>query len=127
MDETDVGQDVDHASAEGAVTATKRASGSATSAHRLGGQRGAAVNDEQRQRAIGRIRAKRGFWLHLGVYLAVNALLVLVWALTSAGHFWPAWPMLGWGIGVVAHGVRVFLGPPEISEERIERELRTGA
>jgi hypothetical protein len=32
------------------------------------------------------------------VYVRVMALLVLIWALTGFGYFWPAWPMLGWGI-----------------------------
>ena len=82
------------------------------------------MNEEQRALAIKRIRAKRKFWMHVGVYLAVNALLVLVWATASNGYFWPVWPLLGWGIGVVAHAVSVFIGPSEVSEERIERELR---
>ena len=33
-------------------------------------------------------------------YLAVMALLWLIWLLTGAGYPWPIWPMLGWGIGV---------------------------
>ena len=33
-------------------------------------------------------------------YLAVMALLWLVWLVTGAGYPWPIWPMLGWGIGV---------------------------
>lgn len=33
-------------------------------------------------------------------YLAVMALLALIWAVTGAGYFWPIWPMLGWGIPV---------------------------
>jgi hypothetical protein len=33
-------------------------------------------------------------------YLAVMALLWLIWLLTGAGYPWPVWPMLGWGIGV---------------------------
>ena len=33
-------------------------------------------------------------------YLAVMALLWLVWLVTGAGYPWPVWPMLGWGIGV---------------------------
>ena len=85
------------------------------------------MNEEQRQWAIGRIRAKRGFWMHLGVYLAVNALMVFIWAAASAGNFWPVWPMLGWGIGVVAHAASVFIGPSEITKEQIDRELRKGA
>lgn len=84
------------------------------------------MNEEQRQLAIKRIRAKRGFWIHLGVYVVVNAVLVLVWVSASGDHFWPVWPMLGWGIGVISHAVRVFLRPSEISEERIDRELRSG-
>ena len=36
-------------------------------------------------------------------YLAVMALLWLVWLVTGAGYPWPIWPMLGWGIGVAGH------------------------
>ena len=82
------------------------------------------MTEEQRQHAIRRIRAKREFRVHLSVYLAVNALLVVIWAMTSAGYFWPVWPMLGWGIGVVAHAANVYLGPSEISEAQIDREMQ---
>ena len=76
------------------------------------------MTEEQRQWAIRRIQAKRGFWVHFAVYLAVNALLVLIWAMTSAAYFWPVWPILGWGIGVAAR-------PSEISDAQIDRELRS--
>lgn len=33
-----------------------------------------------------------------GPYLAVMALLVAIWMLTGAGHPWPLYPALGWGI-----------------------------
>jgi len=33
-------------------------------------------------------------------YLAVMALLWLIWLVAGAGYPWPIWPMLGWGIGV---------------------------
>ena len=82
------------------------------------------MTEEQRQQAIRRIQAKRGFRVHLVVYLAVNALLVLIWAITSATFFWPVWPILGWGIGVAAHGVSVYARPSEISEAQIDRELQ---
>jgi hypothetical protein len=39
---------------------------------------------------------------HLRAYIAVNLMLVAIWALTGAGYFWPIWPILGWGIGVIA-------------------------
>ena len=80
---------------------------------------------EQRQWAVRRIRAKREFRIHLAVYVAVNALLVIIWATTSATYFWPMWPMLGWGIAVAAHAARVYAGPSEISEAEIDRELQS--
>ena len=81
------------------------------------------MTDERRQQAIRRIQAKRGFRVHLAVYLAVNALLVLIWAFLSVGFFWPVWPILGWGIGVAAHAASVYFRPSEITEEQIDREL----
>ncbi|MDJ0497338.1 MAG: 2TM domain-containing protein [Acidimicrobiia bacterium] len=82
------------------------------------------MTDDQRQRAIRRIRAKRGFWVHASIYLAVIAFLFLIWAMTSATYPWPLWPMLGWGIGVIAHAASVYIRPAEITEERIQRELQ---
>jgi Domain of unknown function (DUF1707)/2TM domain len=38
-------------------------------------------------------------------YLAVMALLWLIWLVTGAGYPWPVWPMLGWGIGVARYVV----------------------
>ncbi len=81
------------------------------------------MTEEQRQGAIRRIRAKREFRVHFAVYLAVNALLVLIWAITGAAYFWPVWPILGWGIGIAAHAASVYRGPSEISEAQIDREL----
>jgi len=59
-----------------------------------------------------------------GGCVVVNALLVGIWAMTTSPEFfWPMWPILGWGIGVAAHGVAVVVGPSQISEDRINREL----
>ena len=37
----------------------------------------------------------------LRAYLSVMLLLVAIWAFTGAGYFWPAWPALGWGVGLL--------------------------
>lgn len=55
---------------------------------------------------------------HLRAYLSVMALLVVIWALTGAGYFWPIWPILGWGLGVV-------LSRPRPGRSR--RRLRTSS
>lgn len=34
-------------------------------------------------------------------YVNVMVLLVVIWALTGAGYFWPVWPALGWGAGLL--------------------------
>jgi Domain of unknown function (DUF1707)/2TM domain len=41
-------------------------------------------------------------------YLAVMALLWLVWLATGAGYPWPIWPMLGWGVGLAGHHRRAW-------------------
>ena len=39
-------------------------------------------------------------------YAVVNLLLIVVWAISGAGYFWPIWPLLGWGLGLAKHHVR---------------------
>jgi hypothetical protein len=75
-----------------------------------------------RARAVVRLNKKREFRAHLFVYAVVNAVLIAVWALTWTGFFWPIFPMLGWGIGIVFHAWDVYR--PPISEPAIEREMR---
>ena len=40
----------------------------------------------------------------LGAFVLVNVLLIAIWAASGAGYFWPIWPLLGWGIGIVGCG-----------------------
>jgi hypothetical protein len=42
----------------------------------------------------------------LGSYAGVMALLVVIWAVTGAGYFWPIWPAIGWGIALLTGGGR---------------------
>jgi fatty acid desaturase len=35
-------------------------------------------------------------------FLGVMAMLLVIWAATGAGYFWPVWPMLGWGLPLLA-------------------------
>jgi class 3 adenylate cyclase len=77
------------------------------------------------QGAIERIQAKRTFGRHATVFVAVNLLLVAVWALTSRGYFWPIWPVLGWGVGLGINYGNVFYRRP-ISDDEIRREMEKG-
>lgn len=76
-----------------------------------------------REAAIKRVNDKRDFRQHVVVYVLVNALLVIIWAVSGAGYFWPVFPLVGWGIGLAFHAWSVF-GERSITEDDIERELR---
>jgi hypothetical protein len=81
---------------------------------------------DRRARAVRRLQAKRAFTIHLAVYLMVNAFLVLVWAVTDRGYFWPIWPMAGWGVAVAIQGFTTYVALRPLSDEAIEREMRKG-
>ena len=82
------------------------------------------------QQARQRVRALRGLYLHLAVYLLVNAVLFLVNALTP-GTWWFFWPLIGWGVGLSIHatvtlGLLGMLGP-EWEERKIRELMGRGA
>jgi hypothetical protein len=41
--------------------------------------------------------------VHLGTYLAVNAMLIGIWGLAGSGDFWPAWVIVPWGAALAGH------------------------
>jgi hypothetical protein len=75
-----------------------------------------------RARAVKRATAKREFALHAVAYIAVNALLIVIWALSDdRGFFWPLWVLLGWGIGLAIHAAATYITEP--SDAAIEKEM----
>jgi hypothetical protein len=79
--------------------------------------------DVLRERAIKRLKKRRDFSGHLLVYVLVNAFLVVIWAMTDPdGFFWPVFPIVGWGIGVVLNAWDVYRND-EFDEEQIRREI----
>ncbi len=53
--------------------------------------------------AEARARRLHALALHAGVYGLVNALLIVIWALTSRGYFWPVWTLLALGLPLAIH------------------------
>lgn len=81
------------------------------------------VADAVRERAIKRLKKRRDFVGHLLVYVMVNGIVVTIWAMTNLhGFFWPIFPILIWGIGVVMNAWEVYRGDT-FSEEQIQREI----
>jgi hypothetical protein len=59
---------------------------------------------------MNRLFGDLGFKIHFAAYVAVNLLLIVINLLTTPGEYWFYWPLLGWGIGIVAHGLAVYYG-----------------
>ncbi len=87
-----------------------------------GGQMEADLRAELklREQAISQLRRKRDFRVHACFYVAVNTMLVAIWAFTG-GLFWPIFPILGWGIGLAANAWHAYWQKP-IDEDAIRRE-----
>jgi hypothetical protein len=78
-----------------------------------------------REREARQILKRRTFYLHLSIYIAVNLMLIVIWALAGAGFPWFLFVLMGWGIGIVAHGASAFLlaHPDDIVLQREQRRL----
>ena len=72
------------------------------------------------------VERKIGFYIHLAAYLVVNTGLVLFNLLAVPGKIWAVWPLLGWGIGLLFHGLAIFLNAPGAAwkAHMIENELK---
>ena len=54
----------------------------------------------------------------------MNALLFAINMITSPDSLWFYWPLLGWGVGLAAHGFSVFAGESLLGKEWEERKTR---
>lgn len=86
-------------------------------------------NQDTYQKAKKKAEEKLGFYIHLIVYFIVNCLLIVINLIFTRGHFWAKWPMMGWAVGVLFHGlsVYVFKGESTIPERMIQKELEKEA
>lgn len=82
-----------------------------------------AMADPVRDRAIKRLKKRHDFMTHLLVYVLVNSFIVVIWAITnSGGFFWPVFPIVAWGIGLVMNAWDVW-HPAEFGEDQIRQEV----
>mgnify|MGYP005666290875 CR=1 FL=1 len=87
-----------------------------------------STTDENYRKAKKKVAAKKGFYSHLGSFLAVMVFLFLLNVVTFHGKWWFIFPFLGWGMSVMIHYFTVF-GLPFINndedweEKAIRREM----
>jgi len=86
-----------------------------------------AVLSTEEEKAIIYVRDIKGFYSHLIKYVIVIFILFIFNILRSPNYLWVIWPALGWGIGVLFHGLNVFeifnFFGPDWEKRQIEKRL----
>jgi uncharacterized membrane protein len=81
--------------------------------------------EEIYRKARERVEEKKGFYIHLIVYILVNIMLIIIWVVTGAGFPWFIFPLGGWGIGILFHFLGIFVFSQRTGWERrqVEKEV----
>lgn len=79
---------------------------------------------EEYKQAKTRVEEVRGFWSHLAVYIIINLGLFIINIITTPHHYWFYWPLIGWGIGLVAHGFHVFEARGIFGKDWEEKQIK---
>ncbi|MEI7489386.1 MAG: 2TM domain-containing protein [Chryseobacterium sp.] len=80
-------------------------------------------NDKAYERAKKRVKEIKSFYGNLISYCIIIPFLIIVNLITNPKHIWFYFPMLGWGIGLVAHGMSVFAIGKSWEEKKIREIL----
>ena len=59
---------------------------------------------------------------HAAFYAALNGLLIVIWAVTTRGYFWPEWTLMALALPLAVHGWAVYVDRTDVS-----RLMRTRA
>lgn len=80
--------------------------------------------DEIEQLARKRAGAKLGWYVHAAAFVVVNLALFAMSRYAFGTRPWSVFPLLGWGLGLVLHGISVFvLGTGSgLRERMVQRE-----
>ncbi|HPH36463.1 MAG TPA: 2TM domain-containing protein [Sediminibacterium sp.] len=84
--------------------------------------------NEPKDEVLWQIAKERvGFRWSLLSYVFVNLFLIGIWYFGSKGnldHFWPIWPILGWGIGLVFQYLKAYHGNKVNNVEKEYQKLK---
>jgi hypothetical protein len=72
------------------------------------------------------VEIKISFFIHLVIYILVNILLIIINLNTTPDTLWFKWPLMGWGLGLIIHGIIAYLslGFIGLKEKMIEKEIK---
>jgi 2TM domain len=80
--------------------------------------------EERYYQAKKRVEEIKGFYGHLASFVLVNLFLFVLNIMTSPTELWFFWPLLGWGIGLFFHAMKVFNCMPFFSKNWEERKIK---
>jgi len=85
-------------------------------------------NDLRYQRAKKQVQKIKGFYIHAAVYIIINTALLLTNSnfekFTSENILENLWTPLLWGIGLLIHGLTVFLPQFILGKDWEEKKIR---
>ncbi len=77
--------------------------------------------------ALAHVRKIKAFYIHLTQYVVIVGALAILNLFTMPSYPWILWVAGGWGVGVVAHGLRVFNRVPFLNgaweRQQVEKYL----
>ena len=81
----------------------------------------------EEEKAIVYVPDIKGFYSHLIKYIIIIFCLFVLNVIKSPHYLWVIWPALGWGVGVLFHGLNVFevfnFFGPDWEKRQIEKRL----
>ena len=75
------------------------------------------------EKAAKRVEGLKGFYGNLISYCIFIPFLIFINFQTSPKYHWFWWPMLGWGIGVISHGIKTFGIGTDWEERQIKKYM----
>ena len=81
-------------------------------------------NEERYFKAKKQVEEIKGFYGNLTAYIVINIFFLILNLKTSPEHLWFFWPMLGWGVGVIFHGFKVFNYMPFLSKNWEDKKIK---
>ena len=76
------------------------------------------------EKAAKRVEELKGFYGNLISYCIFIPFLIFINFQTSPKYHWFWWPMLGWGIGVISHGIKTFGIGTDWEERQIKKYMQ---
>ncbi|MGK2931331.1 MAG: 2TM domain-containing protein [Solirubrobacterales bacterium] len=81
------------------------------------------ASGDLRDQAIKNLKAKQAFRYQVVIWAGVSIFLILIWAISDRGFFWPIFPIAAWGLfGLIPQGWRLYHGD-NMNEDQIQKEM----